>query len=556
MLDGTTFLNLLDSRRSKYPWQFAGADLYAMKLGILAKVLIPIDLPDYAVVLDGLTDPSEYGKLLLRASSPGASDEAVAMRRYGYDPGAALLVLEAQERLLDFLSHCCSQLVPDYPVPRSIALGFFIPPDSLDQDTKILKGRGARNQLDRIESLLRGRLFQARDYIWLLREDPDYFRKEFSGFLEIHLQQYRNHERYKDAEPLEHSAMACMIFITHAYHTVDIFQELHQQAKTIRQMVDNFKADLSHIKELPEELRGAILKFRYYLTESVDTPVIPLQQDLPVSSEWLLLHQRRKANGENEDYYRLESGGQWFIWLLKQISAKKWPRSFTIPLFITEIEKAFDGCSPLAWGGLIVGTRFQSLLGDVALMSKCIFELAKYIPRDRGFKPNLSDGDSTLESNYMERFDGWCHIRDNLSDDLVTKLRAFAAPLQVGDFHSHHAKQLWAITDGIMYGRFQMHADSLVKQTQKQEYREQKAQGKQLTISVDDKSLQTFSSLFFVPSHIPKLHRAINWDDFMHAMKSTGLFKFPVKRLLPQIWIFEMFDDNRTVIFFEQSGFL
>ncbi|KAI0977415.1 hypothetical protein F4678DRAFT_477449 [Xylaria arbuscula] len=523
-----------------------------MELGIVADVLVPIDLPGYGVVLDGLKDLLEYGKLLSLHAGSSASDEAVAMRRYCYDPGAALLVLEAQQRLLDFLSGCCSQILPSCEVPGPVALDLFIPPDSLHEDTRILKDSRAGYRLDRIESLMRGRLFQARDHVWLLREDSAYFQKHFSEIQEIQLQLYRNYKGDKDAElPLRHSVVACITLITHAYHTVDIFEELHQQAEALRQMVDHYKTDLSHIEELPEELRDAILRLRYYLTKSVDTPVIPLQQDLPVSPNWLSMPQDDSLEmGRVEE--PMISDQQWFIWLLKQISAESWRRFLTIPLLITELERMFYGHdSP--WPGLILGTRFQSLLGDVSLMSQCISELENYVPRGRGFKPNFADGDDTLKSNYMERFDRWRHIRDTLSDDRVKELKTFAAPLREKSFHSHIAK-FWTVADDIMDKRFQLHADSLVKQLGNQAPEKEKTQDTQPTrdlISVRCRARHVFYSLFYNPPRTPKPHRLITWSNIKKAMVSTGLITFEI--LFPRICIFQMSDDNRTVIVFDQE---
>lgn len=113
-LSGPKTLPLLLHARGHYaPCDFAAADGDAMHLGKITTAIVPIYLNEYVMVLNGMTGPDEYGKLVAWEDHPDAFDWMASRKQFL--PGEGLLILEAQERLLSFLVHCCKQVLHEIP---------------------------------------------------------------------------------------------------------------------------------------------------------------------------------------------------------------------------------------------------------------------------------------------------------------------------------------------------------------------------------------------------------------------------------------------------------
>ncbi|RYP76428.1 hypothetical protein DL769_003634 [Monosporascus sp. CRB-8-3] len=103
--------------------------------------------------------------------------------------GEGLLILECQDRLLEFLIRCCRKVLHDIPLPDLVSNAYAVQPELLfntNSDktdftslTKLAEKAPYRPpaelDLKKIESLLAARAARAEDHIWTLREDPGYF---------------------------------------------------------------------------------------------------------------------------------------------------------------------------------------------------------------------------------------------------------------------------------------------------------------------------------------------------------------------------------------------
>lgn len=84
-----------------------------MNLGMGTKSLVPAFFNEYVLVLNGVSNAQDYGKLLSWSDHPDAFDWMHTQKQFL--PGESLLVLEAQERILVFLVNCCRQILHDIP---------------------------------------------------------------------------------------------------------------------------------------------------------------------------------------------------------------------------------------------------------------------------------------------------------------------------------------------------------------------------------------------------------------------------------------------------------
>ena len=91
------------------PPSFATADFEAMHLGVVSKAIVSTFLNEYTLILNGVTEAKNYGKILSWDDDDDAFEWMHSRKQF--PPGEGLLVLEAQERLLAFLVHCCRQIL-------------------------------------------------------------------------------------------------------------------------------------------------------------------------------------------------------------------------------------------------------------------------------------------------------------------------------------------------------------------------------------------------------------------------------------------------------------
>ncbi|CAG7922377.1 unnamed protein product [Penicillium olsonii] len=110
LADTKSFLLLLNARGRHSPSHFAAADNRAIHLGLVSGAIVPIFLNEHVMILNGVNgDSHEYRRLVSLDEEPDAFDWMMSGKQFF--PGEGLLILEAQERLLEFLIQCSSGLL-------------------------------------------------------------------------------------------------------------------------------------------------------------------------------------------------------------------------------------------------------------------------------------------------------------------------------------------------------------------------------------------------------------------------------------------------------------
>ncbi|KAF6785570.1 hypothetical protein CMUS01_16556 [Colletotrichum musicola] len=118
---------LLNARARRPPWAFAAADREAMQFGCVTKALVPGFLNLYTMVLNNPGSRDGYAELLTWEGDFNAMN--LATSRKEFLPGEGLLVLEAQDKLLEFLVDCCRKILCDIPGDDLIGDTFPIQPE-------------------------------------------------------------------------------------------------------------------------------------------------------------------------------------------------------------------------------------------------------------------------------------------------------------------------------------------------------------------------------------------------------------------------------------------
>ena len=181
---------LLNAGGPHHPSRFAAADIKAMRLEKVTYAIVPRHLGHYTMLLNGVSNTHDYGKLLAWASDPDNFELLWDCKQFM--PGDGLLILEVQERPLAFLVQCCQELLHDIPAAALTSSHFPIHPEPQlkhESETCGFESLAAMAAaapyrlpgqlvLDEIESLVAARASAAEDHLWSLRDDPSYFAEK------------------------------------------------------------------------------------------------------------------------------------------------------------------------------------------------------------------------------------------------------------------------------------------------------------------------------------------------------------------------------------------
>lgn len=240
------------------------------------------------MIMNGVTEPSDYGKLVSWESHRDAFDWMATRKQLLPEEG--ILILEAQQIVLEFLVQCCQNLLNDIPdlTGGSTPLQ---PPLQLKSDQEITVFESlvvmteeapyrlpAKLDLGKIESLLAARASAAEDRLWSLREDPGYFAEQVLEAKEHGVEMLK--DSMGDTNPTfkrsgEHILWQRVIgsTLTTAHFELEIFSELHRQSQELRALEAKHRWAISRSSDLPKEYCGALLQFHYLLDQAAKGPM-------------------------------------------------------------------------------------------------------------------------------------------------------------------------------------------------------------------------------------------------------------------------------------------
>ncbi|RWA07322.1 hypothetical protein EKO27_g7783 [Xylaria grammica] len=493
LLKPKTLPLLLNARGRNPPVSFAAADFESMHLGLVSKNLSPVFLNCYTMALHGARDASEYGKLVAWDDHPDAFDWMVSRKQYL--PGEGLVVLEAQEKLLQFLVDCCSQILAEIPAGDLTSSTFPVQPEPRLKTEKESTGFDslaamaaeapyrvpAKLDMKRIESMLGSRLVAAEDHQWALREDPAYFVEQL-----IEIKEHRQ-ELIKDTLGASHPtlkiidqkplwARVCGTIAFEAYLQLESFLELHRQAQILRLLHDKYKDTISPTEDLPKEMMNAILKFRHYLTQTVKGLLSQLRESLVASPPWRSYFVRQPPPDSTTTRIVVMSKPganmspieKQLLPLLRLLWEDGQDLFFIgLPLVVDELGRLLE-IEPRAQD--LLSARIASIIGDLAIVSQCIAQFNLFLPWARGYDNALVDREEGIKKEFAERTKPWGAVMAALNERnlaQVVKLgtpsdKRFAYPVEKRRTKQNvealrqaeqNLDEFWAAVDRVVYTR-------------------------------------------------------------------------------------------------------
>ncbi|KIW99134.1 uncharacterized protein Z519_00797 [Cladophialophora bantiana CBS 173.52] len=421
-----TLLLLLNARGRNHPSCFAAADIEAMHLGRVTQGIVPIFLNTYTVILNGISDrrkDHEYGKLVSWEDDLDAFDWMHTRRQF--IPGEALLILEAQERLMTFLVDCCMQILHDIPVGLLTSDSYPIQPEPPSKSENNVTGHASlavmaaeapyrlpsKLDLSRVSSLLSAITIAKEDHLWSLREDPGYFQQCLLDRSEHRLEMVADAQGKRN--PILHPRHEDMFWsrvivsaVSDCYIELEIFAALSRQAQHLRELQLKYESQITPEDDLPVEYLDAMLVFRYFLTQAAKEPIDSLKSEVAGSPAFRTLFFRLSPDNSNSSTAEIQLKGvkigpveEQLLWLFRIL----WEDDqqlflLQMPLVVDELQRLLDS-EPRA-REMVTG-RISDIIGDLAIICECLRQLDTYLPWALTFENQMVGKEKNIQKRYQ-----------------------------------------------------------------------------------------------------------------------------------------------------------
>lgn len=446
-------LLLINSRGRHPPPNFATADFEAMHLGVVSKANVPIFLNEYTMILNGVTEAKEYGKLVSWDDHDDAFDWMHSRRQF--PPGEGLLVLEAQEKLLAFLVRCCHLILHDIPEDELTSDSHPIQPEpQLKPETEeggfdslaIMAANApyrlpAKLDLERIESLLATSTAAAEDHLLSLREDPGYFADDVLD--------YREHrqELMKDTRNAPHPILrmgregllwnrVISNVVIEACLAVEIFSDLHQQSKRLLSLSAKYADSISPAKDLPDEYLQALLQFRHSLNQAAKGPTNTLKHTVASSPPFRSLFVRlppqegelnkiQIAHRPNARPTPVENELKWLLSVLWEDGDQ---------LFLARLPNVVDELGRLVQAERearqMLSVRVASTIGELSIIAQCISQLELFQPWAANFDTAFEERRDDIQRWFVRRTEPSARILSALDAKNMGRAATLGTPTE------------------------------------------------------------------------------------------------------------------------------
>lgn len=434
-----TLLLLLNARGRHPPCDFAAADGDAMHLGMVTRAIHPIFLNQYVMVLNGASTAEEYGNLVAWDDHPDAFDWMNSRKQFL--PGEGLLILEAQDRLLGFLTSCCKQIlheiseenltsndIPIQPEPQlktEVETNGFASLAVLAAETPYRVP--AQLDFSRVISLLGARKSAAEDHLWALREDPGYFADTLRDLKEHRGEMIK--DMYGKAHPVFDKAREGIFWsrvlrnaLSEAYLGLEFFSELQSQAQKLRDLQVKYATAISPLQDLPREYLQAMLRFRHYLNKAAQGSMSQLKlcgmaspplrylfvREPPINNTSSILNFRSRSEIKRDKIERE------LLWLLSTLWEDGKELYFArMPMIVDELERLLDA-EPKAKD--LVSPYIATILGDLSITAQCLRQLETYQPWANGFEDALVEYEPEIQEEFGTHTASWAAMLAAISD--------------------------------------------------------------------------------------------------------------------------------------------
>ena len=232
------------------------------------------------MMLVGQNVEQDYGRLISWDDDDDAFD--MMSRGVGIQPGEGLVVMEIQQRKLQFLLKCAQIILQDLPLKHPLAQGQSVPGDmpsnvetsewpSLSMEVEEAPYRVPdKFDIERLRNFVCAKRNHAEDHIWSLREDPSYFHDVVTEWSE------HRQERLLTADGRSHPVLRQDVFwdrvlsnmVVAAYVEFLTWDGLSKEVDNLVRLRARHAAEVQLDRELPEDFAQALSHFSHYVGQA------------------------------------------------------------------------------------------------------------------------------------------------------------------------------------------------------------------------------------------------------------------------------------------------
>ncbi|KAF5643658.1 uncharacterized protein FTJAE_3075 [Fusarium tjaetaba] len=457
----TPLLLLLNSRGRQPPPFFLDADAQNVHRAVLTDVLVdgpPFPTDRMQLILRGISSGDVYGTLREVPNVDRGTWLHLSTKDYDWPTSdiygkkwlvnqfgapAGMVILEIQERLMDFLVKCCHQILHDiepenlfsdvYPVQPEPELPANTQTQGIQTSLLEITVEAPYRVLTRLDFANLEKLFAAKaraaeDHIWAMREDPNYFVEQISD-MHDHMQLIGFRRKHTSTW-----GAAIADVLTNAYTLVEIFTEIHRITKCLREMQEKYASVISPTEKLPVDYNNQIRHFLSFVLTSREVFLEKLEflvkRSPRLRAAVALSHNhpetRERPLTLNENFLV-----EWVIWQIYGARGRLdcesvVPDIYVMNLAINDLElqvvrdKAIlDLLSPTA----------RAMLGDFAIIIQTLHALERFEPWNRGF--GVSPGDHSMDWSkdiIGNKIDIWGEFKEAIQIEPAPDLIQFCEP--------------------------------------------------------------------------------------------------------------------------------
>lgn len=374
------------------------------------------------------------------------------MNRVQFQPGEGLLILEAQDGLMQFLISCCKVILHDIPESTLISEAYPHQPEPTLKSERDFSGFDslsimaleapyrlpANMSLARMEALLQAAVSAKEDHIWALREDPGYFLD--------HVVRTSDHRQEKITDTLGHQHPIFQhhrehVFwhrvvgnvVANAYMSLAIYDELLQQVRQLQILQRKYAAQIKSDDALPSEYRTALLRFRHYLLQGIKGPLLNLRHHTVASPQLRRFFVREPPIDPDSPMIRVTSRAvrkdniqQQLLWLLQTL----WEDSDNLFLcklttVVDELQRLIDAEEQAAE---LVSDYIEDIIGDLSILSVCLSELESYQPWANSFEDHFEEERENIMQDFAVTTKSWSGFLNILGKPGQTRLEELGRP--------------------------------------------------------------------------------------------------------------------------------
>lgn len=281
----------------------------------------------------------------------------------------------------------------------------------------------AKLDFGRIESLLGAQAAACEDHLWSLREDPNYFVDKALELQEHRLETLK--DRWGKSYPVNDEILWSRILsslVTTAYIEVEVYNELHRQAKELQGLQEKYAKVISVKDDLPKEYLKALLKFRFYLYQATKGVLGELKHTAMSSPPMRYLSSRTQGSSRDlnkvavafNPNHKMTPVEKRLVWLLRTL----WEDGMDLflasqPIVVDELERLLETETEAS---RMISSYVAGLIGQLSIITQCMRQLDCYQPWARSFETLNIDYEDGIKAAFAENSKPWAAILQAASE--------------------------------------------------------------------------------------------------------------------------------------------